>query len=83
MCIRDSHNILFTYESLDVTAEWLLLCRQTPACASLGLPAQIRDVCASIELQNGGRASYGEADGYSLHVGGIMDVRSIWQLRKD
>ena len=75
--------ITIVVETLTPDATWTALCRGIPQTQALGLTDGIREALASIKLDNGGGTSYDEADGWSIRVGGVMDVRSAWDLYKE
>lgn len=74
--------IIITVETLTPGATWTALCRGIPQTAALGLPDGIRETLAGIELNNGGKNQSASADGWDIQVGGVMDVRSAWNLNK-
>ena len=74
--------ITVTVETLTPGAAWTALCRGIPQTQALGLSDGIRETLAGIELSNGGKTSSASADGWDIRVGGVMDVRSAWDLLK-
>lgn len=74
--------ITILVETLMPGATWTSLCRGIPQTAALSLPEGIRGALASIELNNGGMSTNTSADGWDIRVGGVMDVRSVWDLNK-
>lgn len=69
-------------ETLSPGAAWTALCRGIPRTEALGLSDGIREVLAGIELNNGGMSTNASADGWEIRVGGVMDVRSVWDLNR-
>ena len=74
--------ITILVETLTPGETWKALCRGIPETEALGLSEGIREVLADIELDNGGRSASASADGWDIRVGGVMEVRSAWDLQK-
>lgn len=70
-------------ETLSPGATFEALCRRIPQAACLAMPQGIQDALAKIPLSNGGGISQAQADGWSVRVGGVMDVRTVWDLTED
>lgn len=77
---EDFVQVLLRTETLTPDEEWLSLCRFIPETEVLALPDGIRQELSTIKLNNGGANTYAKVDDYEIYVGGIMDVRTVWNL---
>ena len=61
---------------------WTALCRGIPQILALGLIDGICGGPVDIGPSNGNKATGASAEGRDICVGGMMDVRSAWNLLK-